>query len=105
MPPSEAALLALARGGPAAWPVVCRDPGTVLLLLRLSPDLLSPIDSPAVLETALHHLRTESTCPLDWADARRAPVLAACLAYAREARLLATLVGTVDPERAWTAAL
>src|SRR5438093_5552384 len=35
LPPSGAGLLALARGGSDAWNEVRRDPGAVLLLLRL----------------------------------------------------------------------
>src|SRR5581483_5449742 len=115
VPPSEAALLALARGGPAAWPIVRRDPGALLLLLRVPslarflPDHFSPpalVELPEVLEAAVSHLRRASESSLlDWSDPRRVPVLDACVAYAREAHDIASRLGTCDPERAWTVGL
>lgn len=109
VPPSEAALLTLARGGSAAWSLVRRDPGIVLLLLRLpqAREHFAPtslIDSPTVLETALKYLGDEPAL-LDWTHPRRAAVLSACLAYAAEAEMLAGRVPSVDPDRAWTAGL
>src|SRR5437773_7443017 len=64
--PTAPALLALARGAPGAWPEVRRDPGAVLLLLRMKsvsrllPDHVSLpelVESPEPLAAAADHLR------------------------------------------------
>jgi two-component system, NtrC family, sensor kinase len=116
VPPTAPSLLALARPfTPATWSVLRRDPGAVLLFLRvptisrLAPDhftLPEVARSPEVLESALGHLRDEGEGRLpDWSVPGRAAVLESCLLYARQARRLARRVRRCDPDKAWAAGL
>lgn len=109
LPPTPAALLALAQSDDC-WPVVRRDPGAVLLLLRipslrkLAPELLSLPQltrCPEPLEYAAHRLGdiTQSSLP-EWTAPGRATVRDAALDYARTAAAIAELTGKCDPEKA-----
>src|SRR5205809_1689572 len=74
--PCAASLVTLARSpGAAAWVRVRLDPGAVLLVVRqATPTLAVPtlsffpalLQDPAILEGALHHLRHDYDCFVDW---------------------------------------
>src|SRR5437588_695730 len=76
--PCAASLVTLSRApGAAAWARLRFDPGAVLLVIRqATPTLAVPtlsffpalLQEPAIVEGALHHLRTDCDCFVNWSE-------------------------------------
>lgn len=120
--PAAHSLLALARlPAAAAWPIVRRDPGAVLLIVRqaarslVSPALSffpSALRTPEILQGALQilqckqpHVHGVGPGFVDWQRSDARPIYLASLRYAHAAERLAEIDGRADPENAWIAGL
>ncbi len=105
--PGVSALAALGRSpSPRTWPVLRRDVGAVLLVLRQpGASLPERLDSPALFATIDHYLAANSPGFVDWNAQASRSVLQTGLTAAALAEALSRKLSNVDPQTAWTCGL
>lgn len=119
--PSAASLAALGRlPTPSLWAQLCRDPGSVLLLVRQSflavrlggepplapsPVLDALLQHPNLLDDILSHLRQLPSGVIDWNQAPARGVYQTALTCAHLAQALAQQTAVCLPDKAWICGL